>query len=322
MNQRLTHGQPLTVAQAAGEVVTEQVRALRTHARVACRGRDVEAVHQLRVATRRLRAAFRVFGAHAPAPRKVLKGLRRLARELGPVRDHDVILALLASHDVKAVTGEERAAFQHLVATLDRRRARAQARLVKTLTRPRFSKLLARLRRYAASPGGEDAPASTALVEAVTALGEVVARHPAMAIPAPSPAALHDLRIAFKRLRYALDFHAAACGLAYDVERRMAHQLQDVLGAIHDHDLLLDWIGEARGPFRGPWQVLRLRLSRERQKLFRRFLRQRAAWLERTQPAAAPIEEPRFVNLEPAPVALRLVTRPRHVASTMIAQGE
>lgn len=315
----MTRSAPLTVAQAVREVVSEQIRALRTHARVARRGRDVEAVHQLRVATRRLRAAFRVFCDHAPAPRKVVRGLRKLARELGPVRDHDVILGLLATHAVRELAGEERARFDRLMASLDRKRARAQRRLTTALTRPRFRKLLARLGRYARRPGGDAVPASAALADAVTALSDAVARHPAMASPAPTPAALHDLRIAFKRLRYALDFHAAACGLAYDVERRMARELQDVLGSIHDHDLLLDWLAEGRGPFAGRWPALRLRLSRERQRLFRRFVKQRAAWLERTQPAAAPLEEPRFVNLEPAPVALRLVSRPKHVASTMIA---
>ena len=45
-------------------------------------------------------------------------------------------------------------------------------------------------------------------------------------------------------------------------------------------------------------------LVADRAKLFRRFLRLRRSWKARTrrEPTVAPLEEPRFVNLEPAPV--------------------
>ena len=132
----------------------------------------------------------------------------------------------------------------------------------------------------------------------------------------PSPAALHRLRIGFKRLRYALDLHASACGMAYDVERRMAADLQDVLGEIHDRDLLIAWLGSARKPFGGEWPGLVRQLEAERARLMRRFRRLRREWISRTrpEPSVAPIEPPRFANLEAQRVGLRLVASPRNVA--------
>src|SRR6185436_9663347 len=112
--------------------------------------------------------------------------------------------------------------------------------------------------------------------------------------------ALHRLRIAFKRLRYALDLHAATCGMAYDVERRMAAEMQDVLGEIHDRDLALAWLAGTRKPWAGRWPGLTARLQAERTRLMRRFRRLRREWVTRTrpEPAVAPVEAPRFVNLE------------------------
>jgi hypothetical protein len=64
--------------------------------------------------------------------------------------------------------------------------------------------------------------------------------------------------------------------------------------------------------------VLSRRLAAERARLMRRFRRMRTEWLRRTrpEPKVAPLEPPRFVNLEVQPVTLRLVTGPRVVAST------
>ncbi len=57
-------------------------------------GEDIEALHDMRVATRRLRAAFEVFGpAFDKQTLKVhLAGLRMTGRTLGAVRDMDVFM--------------------------------------------------------------------------------------------------------------------------------------------------------------------------------------------------------------------------------------
>jgi CHAD domain-containing protein len=83
---------------------------------------DVEGVHDMRVATRRLRAALEVFAPCFPAKRhrKLLKKVKALADALGKRRDADVEIALL--EDLAGETSEaDRAALEGLI---DRRRGR------------------------------------------------------------------------------------------------------------------------------------------------------------------------------------------------------
>ena len=86
--------------------------------------------------------------------------------------------------------------------------------------------------------------------------------------------ALHDLRIAVKWLRYALDFHGETCGLAYDAERALSRDLQDCLGEMRDHDLLAAALA-ADGA--GAWRQVRSQLTEGRHRLWRRFLELQAA---------------------------------------------
>jgi CHAD domain-containing protein len=222
------------------------------------------------------------------------------------------------------VSGAEGRRLSALVAALGRRRAKARRRLVLALDRRRYARVVRRLTSYAAAPavaGDPDLLTTRVLTDAIERLAGEVERERAMVDAGPAPDALHTLRIAFKRLRYALDFHAAVGGPAYDVERKVARAMQGVLGEVHDHDLLLSWLVAGEGPFAGPWPVLEARLARERTRLYRRFLRLRRDWRKRTRetPNVAALEEPRFVHLEPRPVTLRLVTGGKHVASTLIS---
>jgi len=235
----------------------------------------------------------------------------------------DVILALLRSEKLPGSARAERERLTRLIARLGRKRDKRQAALREALERKRYQRMLDALKRFAADSGRAHADQHLAvrvLTDVSESLGGAVARSAAMTASAPEAEALHALRIMFKRLRYALDFHAAACGLAYDVERRMARSMQEVLGDIHDRDLLRNWLDEGRGAFEGPWPALEVRLAAERARLMRRFLRLRREWTDRTrpEPTVAPIVPPRFVNLEVQPVALRLVTGPRHVASSIM----
>lgn len=315
--------EPLTALEAASQFVTEQARELRRQGRRARRDRDPEAVHEMRVVTRRLRTALRALVEHVRAPRRLRQELRWLAGKLGAVRDDDVILALLGTDGLRGAGTDERLRLARLTRRLAKRRERHRTALVAALARRRYDRLLDDLAEFAEAPmpvHADGAMASRALAEVSERLNAAIAQSTGMSATSPAPEALHDLRIGFKRLRYALDLHAAACGLAYDVERKLARQMQDVLGEIHDRDLLLGWLAEGEGAFRGPWPVFGARLVAERARMFRRFLRLRREWLActREEPAVAPLEAPRFVNLEAQPVTLRLVHGMKSVASSMV----
>jgi len=336
MREVLSPAPALTVRQGAGRIVARQVRDLVRHEKGARRG-DTEAIHQMRVQTRRLRAALALFaGVLRPGRRAGRARLRWLARALGRVRDVDVIAELLKARHLPALAGLEAARLEDLVAALKERRWRAHRKLKALLSSGRYGRLRVALAERALHPrfrkgGSEDAMAARFLADRIHREARRVSAHRGMTERSPEAADLHALRIAVKHLRYVLDFHAETCGLAFDEERKLTRGLQDCLGEIHDHDLLLSWFSgqsdAAATPveaqlFAGAWRVLPERLAADRERLVRRFLRLRGKWLRRTEPGGivAPLEEPRFVALEAAPVQLRLAAPQKTVASLRIVR--
>ncbi|HTT67793.1 MAG TPA: CHAD domain-containing protein [Gemmatimonadales bacterium] len=337
MKAALTAARALTVREAASRIVARQVRELLRWEKPVRRSGEAEAVHQMRVQVRRLRAALALFGSVVRPPRRAGRPrLRWLARALGRVRDLDVVTELLEDRHLPHLEGVEAARLEDLLAALKERRWRAQQKLTASLERGRYARLERALRDFARRPrfvarGGEEAMAARHLTDVIHREARRVSARPGMTERRPAAEDLHALRIGIKRLRYVLEFHAETCGIAFDEERRLTRLLQDCLGEIHDHDLLLAWLaGEQEEPappvearlFAGAWRVLPERLAADRARLERRFLRLRRQWRARTEPAGAvvPLEAPRFVRLEAAPVQLRLAPSQKTVASLRIVR--
>src|SRR6266852_4391879 len=89
--------------------------------------KDVENVHQLRVATRRAGAALRIFRLCLPEKefKRIRRRLRRLRRACGAARDWDVFLANLGPRQARAKV-EQRPGLDFLLGYAIRRRAEAQ----------------------------------------------------------------------------------------------------------------------------------------------------------------------------------------------------
>jgi CHAD domain-containing protein len=96
----------------------------------------------------------------------------------------------------------------------------------------------------------------------------------AQALDPAEAVALHDLRIAAKRLRYVLEVVGFCLpAVAAEAETR-ARQLQSLIGEIHDHDVLLARIDAHGEPHKG-LRRLRERVALRRDALFGEF---RALW--------------------------------------------
>jgi len=304
----------LTAPEVARSIVAEQTRELERNEKKARRGRDPEAVHRMRVATRRLRAALRLVGSELGVRDRLERRLAWLGRKLGALRDQDVLLELVDRADLKArLPRGEAGRLDRVRRALRRRRRRAQRDLDAALGRRRWPKLLRELKEFAHKP--RLLPEVNEVGQRITVradeLATAIALLPAMHDFRPSSRQLHDLRVAFKRLRYVLEVHAAMDSVAFGSELRLARALQDALGKLHDHDLLLALLEKNRGAFRGDWQALRLYLVRQRSAQLRKFRKLRSEWTERTRSAPVQTEQSRFVNLEPQSVTLRLIAGDR-----------
>ncbi len=212
---------------------------------------DDEALHDFRVALRRLRTALRALRPWLKdrVPRRHEKRLRKIARSTNEARDAEVQLAWLDSQRAALASGPRRAGFDRLVERLEERGRSGPdpARVA-----DRFRRAAAKLRRQlGARPSGSPAQRAGAPslrgVLATLARDQVAALRERMgAIRGPSDReAIHLARIEGKRLRYLLEplRSSRRAGAARTIAA--LKRLHDVLGDLHDAHVLADELREA-----------------------------------------------------------------------------
>jgi CHAD domain-containing protein len=218
-----------------------QVHALRSLEPMV-RADEFDAVHQMRVATRRLRAALRSFGVVTPRAdtEDVAAELQWLGRLLGTARDGEVLAghlrASLRPVPAELLIGPVTARIQGYFAP---RRAAARGELLEALGSPRYQRLLAELDRLAAGPltgPHAGAAARDVLPAAVRRAYRQAARRMRQARhtqPGPDrDVALHRARKSARRARYAAEAASLAAG---QPARRFARQMKKVQSILGDH---------------------------------------------------------------------------------------
>jgi CHAD domain-containing protein len=203
---------------------------------------DVNGVHHARVATRRLREALPVI-ACAKDARKLKKRMRRLTRALGPVRELDVALITL---DELAASGDvPEGGILRLHQMVGEERSRLLLEMTRQIDRLDLHKLQKKsldAARHDASGkrGGRsdrrriaDADARAArrgadLHAAINNAGGIYL-----------PDRLHAVRIAVKKLRYAMEIARELRASRAMVKLRTLKRVQDLLGRMHDLEVLI-----------------------------------------------------------------------------------
>lgn len=197
---------------------------------------DAEYIHQMRVALRRLRAALRLFHTVLPASlsEQLLPPLRNLMTLLGTVRDLDVLDMEIVAPVVSALPEEPRIAA--LASLMAERRHKARQQAIALLGAPEYGRLLLLAMANLGTLAGSET--DMALVDFAAAQLKRMQRKTlrlAHAARQSDPASLHALRIAAKRMRYALEFFAPLLP-ARRTATLIKHltQLQDTLGQLND----------------------------------------------------------------------------------------
>lgn len=199
---------------------------------------DLEALHDLRVALRRLRSALK---ALAPllgdaVGEKQRRRLARAARLTGPARDAEVLLSWLGDQRDR-LQPAWRGAHDWLLERVERERARAAAR-VTARALPKLAKALPRLARRLARPApphpGGPATLAAALAPLLRARAAALREALREVAGADDAAALHLARIAGKRLRYLLEPLRGVEGLPAEAAVEALRALQDLLGEWND----------------------------------------------------------------------------------------
>lgn len=200
---------------------------------------DVDAVHDMRVATRRLRAALRLYDeVYPPRGQEVRQQLAELADALGAERDLDLQLAELRTWQAEA-QDPDRNAFDALIEALGPRRAEARRALMNVFEGDHVEKLAENVRQLeseAMEPGGPVAeqPLGDVAPGLVRSQYKKLRRQANEARETMEPVTLHQTRIRGKRVRYAVEFVTEVYGRPAQRFVRAMTDLQDVLGEHQD----------------------------------------------------------------------------------------
>jgi len=266
-----------TMAEAADKTFLYHLQRMMLHEPGTREGEDSEELHDMRVATRRMRAAVRVFRDYLDMDsfRPYLKIMQETGRELGTVRDLDVFRIKTQVY-IDSLPPDEQSGLDPLLEAWTTERERARAELISFLDSSRYQHFKERFEHFLREPSagarsrvaaaGEPLPSRVddvlpgVLFErlaTVKAFDEWITRDDAPLVR------FHQLRIASKGLRYTLEFFQEVLGSESKALIDKTKLLQDHLGDLQDAvvtcDVLLGFLSS------GTWGPPRLNRKDPRQ---------------------------------------------------------
>jgi CHAD domain-containing protein len=232
-------------------------------------GGDVNAIHQARVATRRVRAALPIV-TRGSRRRKLKTSFTRLTRALGGVRELDV--AILTLDELASDPSVPKEGLEQLRVILQEERQRLYAEMNGILQHVDLDRLQRKTVAAAERAAEQDSEQSD-----LKRLRSVVKRagRRAIALQVAIENAgniyladrLHQVRIAVKKLRYVLEIARELSRSRASARIRMLKNAQDLLGRMHDLEVLIMRIRALQGSDRAPT----LKVSADLDRLVRRL---------------------------------------------------
>jgi len=230
----------------ARELILERAAELARHEKGTRSGEDIEALHDMRVASRRLREALEIFQACFPPKSygRLYERVRRITRALGRARDADVAVDYFAKTLAENQSVIEQVALQDILRRFARRQARRRAEMQRELDKVQPAELQARFEKAFAiierTPPSRQRGSRTALLLArrlfAQRLREVFACQRLIKGEGDIEG-LHNLRIAVKKLRYVMETLDFTSGEQIKENLKFFKKLQTVLGDLHDRDV-------------------------------------------------------------------------------------
>lgn len=219
---------------------------------------DIEGVHQMRVAIRRLRSAMRDFSPllQSPLLKKSTKKLQQLAQILGEARDQDVALAELEKLLNKAKNEHVK---NNIETKIEKRRSvrdKTQIKLTEILEENSLKKLnkhfhesindAVRKNKYAKNLTAKEAGREVIL----RIMQEFCDLSESLYDPF-NQLELHQLRISSKRLRYAIELFTVCWGDEIKPFAEEVSEMQTFLGEVHDCDIWIENLSQRLGKEKG-----------------------------------------------------------------------
>jgi CHAD domain-containing protein len=218
---------------------------------------DVEALHRLRVASRRLRELVPLLALDPDTARRLNRRLRKVTRRLGSVRELDVLMLLI--EELQGNTRYPQEGLKRVGAAVLRARTAARERLADKLPSGKLERIGRKLEnagKRLESRHGKSGPRVRAnrpkdtwrwaldarLVRRAERARSAIEAAGAAYLPEP----LHAVRIAFKKLRYTAELRSLTKRDSTAADIAAMKSVQDVLGRLHDLEVLISWTREAQ----------------------------------------------------------------------------
>lgn len=250
---------------------------------------NADALHRTRVASRRLRELLPVLRLDGHTTRKLDRRLKKVTRCLGAVRDLDVLTDLIG--ELHGDRTYSKNALDALHAAVEDKQKAAWGELNAKLSTQKLQRITRGLKRAAKRVDGDAAESPAAkhrrmkttvwVLEAraarrATRVRQAIEAAGTVYVPAP----LHQVRIALKKLRFALELSTELKNLGATREITVLRNAQGLLGRLHDLQVLTDHARDMQasrmGPDPGGWRdfasLIRV-LERDCRKLHARYVR-------------------------------------------------
>jgi CHAD domain-containing protein len=232
------------MAEAGRKILLAEFVAMLQHETGSRSGEDIEDVHHMRVATRRMRSLFRLLRPYykRSSTRTFTTELRHLAWTLGAVRDLDVLIDDVRTYQA-TLKAPQQADLQQAIDELDKQRENVRHELVDLLDSRLYRRLLKDFSKFltTSGDGAKAIPKDEVLPIQVRHILPIIIYHRLAAVRAydsvlaeADAPTLHALRIELKQLRYTLSLFSEVLGPQAAEFIEEVKNLQDCLGHMND----------------------------------------------------------------------------------------
>jgi CHAD domain-containing protein len=241
----------VSICSFGAAVMLKQLTAIQAELEGVLTASDMECIHRMRVASRRLRAAQEFF--NPCLPRKTAleseKQIRSITRSLGEARDLDIQIDAFRKFQILAEQPSYQPGFKRLMLRLFQSRSQAQLKVLaavkKFTTNPVIPQVQNKLTQFIPLTEKSDVGSTSLRLLAHHAISDKLESFLGYESYVHMPERkleLHAMRIAAKRLRYTLEIFAPIYPGEFKSWLRSIRQVQDQIGEIHDCDMWIDFL--------------------------------------------------------------------------------
>jgi CHAD domain-containing protein len=261
----------MTFGELAQSAIAKYLKQTVTYEKPVLADTDPENLHKMRVGLRRLRTALQVFAVGVELPKTGREPkVAAIGRQLGELRDLDVIEATLRDRFLPDLPDAEQQHLTTVLTHLDKQRHRSFRAVQKLLDSSRYQQMKQSLKEWTKAPGYSalaSLPAEQVVPDLVLPLVSQLWLHPGWlvgtkatrtgikvntrlslantdALIADQGPCLHSLRKQVKRVRYQLRLVAPLYGEALEADIQRLSQMQDTLGHLQDSHVLEQFVSD------------------------------------------------------------------------------